>query len=78
MLLEHVPALNARRLVLASASPRRKELLEQLGLKFEVRRAVLFGHVSDRCGGQAGRPAPVCLSHLPRPLLTRAGDSEQL
>lgn len=37
MLLEHVPALNTRRLVLASASPRRKELLEQLGLKFEVR-----------------------------------------
>ncbi|GAB4813491.1 hypothetical protein N2152v2_000537 [Parachlorella kessleri] len=36
MLLEHLPALNQKRLVLASASPRRKELLQQLGLKFEV------------------------------------------
>lgn len=36
MLLEHLPALEGRRIVLASASPRRRELLQQMGLKFEV------------------------------------------
>ena len=36
MLLEHLPALAGKRVVLASASPRRKELLQQMGLKFEV------------------------------------------
>ncbi len=36
MLLEHIPRLCQKRIVLASASPRRKELLSQLGLKFEV------------------------------------------
>lgn len=37
MLLEHLPALEGKRIVLASASPRRRELLTQMGLKFEVR-----------------------------------------
>lgn len=36
MLLEHLQALNAKRIVLGSASPRRRELLQQLGLSFEV------------------------------------------
>ncbi len=37
MLLPYVPALNAKRIVLASGSPRRHELLtKQLGLKVEV------------------------------------------
>ena len=36
MLLEHLPALNAKRIVLGSASPRRRELLQQIGLRFEV------------------------------------------
>jgi hypothetical protein len=36
MLLEHLPALEGKRIVLASASPRRRELLQQMGLKFEV------------------------------------------
>lgn len=40
MLLEYTPALAAKRIVLASASPRRRELLQQLGLKFEVRLAI--------------------------------------
>lgn len=36
-LLQHIPALNTRaKVVLASASPRRRELLGNLGLKFEV------------------------------------------
>lgn len=37
MLLHHAPALNAKRIVLASGSPRRRELLTNIGLKFEVR-----------------------------------------
>mmetsp|Transcript_27835 Transcript_27835/g.69982 ORF Transcript_27835/g.69982 Transcript_27835/m.69982 type:complete len:285 (+) Transcript_27835:58-912(+) len=37
MLLEHLPLLRDKRVVLASASPRRKELLVLLGLRFEVR-----------------------------------------
>lgn len=37
MLLEHLPLLRDKRVVLASASPRRKELLALLGLRFEVR-----------------------------------------
>eukprot|EP00882_Tetradesmus_deserticola_P027460 GHRQ01030406.1.p1 GENE.GHRQ01030406.1~~GHRQ01030406.1.p1 ORF type:complete len:111 (+),score=28.75 GHRQ01030406.1:145-477(+) len=36
MILQHITALNAKRIVLASGSPRRKELLRNLGLKFEV------------------------------------------
>ncbi|EFN56094.1 hypothetical protein CHLNCDRAFT_22668 [Chlorella variabilis] len=36
MLLEHLPALEGKRIVLASASPRRRELLQQMGMKFEV------------------------------------------
>eukprot|EP00887_Chlorella_sp_A99_P001760 scaffold19.g1760.t1 len=32
----HVPALSGKRIVLGSASPRRKELLQLLGLRFEV------------------------------------------
>ena len=35
-MLDHIPALSRRRVVLASGSPRRKELLTQIGLKFEV------------------------------------------
>ncbi|PNH09972.1 hypothetical protein TSOC_003357 [Tetrabaena socialis] len=47
MILHHVPALNAKRIVLASGSPRRRELLANLGLKFEVGPKTLvswFGH----------------------------------
>ena len=36
MLIQHLPLLNSHRIVLASASPRRKELLAQIGLKVEV------------------------------------------
>lgn len=38
MLLSYLPHLNTKKIVLASASPRRHEILsKQLGLKFEVR-----------------------------------------
>ena len=36
MLADHLPQLQSQRVVLASGSPRRKEILEQLGLKIEV------------------------------------------
>lgn len=37
MILEYVPLLSQKRVVLASASPRRKDILSQLGLEFEAR-----------------------------------------
>mmetsp|Transcript_39142 Transcript_39142/g.110860 ORF Transcript_39142/g.110860 Transcript_39142/m.110860 type:complete len:220 (+) Transcript_39142:320-979(+) len=37
MLLEYLPLLKRKRVVLASASPRRRELLELLGLNFQVK-----------------------------------------
>mmetsp|Transcript_26385 Transcript_26385/g.62678 ORF Transcript_26385/g.62678 Transcript_26385/m.62678 type:complete len:219 (+) Transcript_26385:123-779(+) len=37
MILEYLPLLKKKRIVLASASPRRRELLNQLGLDFEVK-----------------------------------------
>ena len=40
MILEHLSALNQHRLLLASASPRRKEILQNLGLKVEVNDAL--------------------------------------
>lgn len=36
MLVQYVQQLQAKRIILASASPRRRELLGNLGLKFEV------------------------------------------
>lgn len=36
MLIQHLPLLARHRIILASASPRRKELLQQVGLTFEI------------------------------------------
>ena len=36
MILDKVPQLVNHRIILASASPRRQELLKQIGLKYEV------------------------------------------
>jgi hypothetical protein len=36
MLIQHLPLLSSKRIVLASASPRRSELLRGLGLKVEI------------------------------------------
>ncbi|KAG2445016.1 hypothetical protein HYH02_008884 [Chlamydomonas schloesseri] len=36
MILQHTQALNSKRIILASGSPRRRELLGNIGLKFEV------------------------------------------
>ncbi len=36
MILQYVGALSQKRIILASASPRRRELLSRLGLQFEV------------------------------------------
>jgi hypothetical protein len=36
MILEKVPQLIQRKIILASASPRRQELLKQIGLKYEA------------------------------------------
>uniref|UniRef100_A0A7S1SGM0 Maf-like protein n=1 Tax=Tetraselmis chuii TaxID=63592 RepID=A0A7S1SGM0_9CHLO len=54
MLLEHLPLLRDKRIVLASASPRRKELLELLGLRFEVKASSFdedLPHANFRCAG---------------------------
>lgn len=49
MILPHIAQLNQKRIILASGSPRRKELLKVLGLqKFEVCVAVRYALVS--CG----------------------------
>ena len=36
MLVQYLPQLAQKRIILASASPRRKELLSNIGIKFEV------------------------------------------
>jgi septum formation protein len=36
VLIQHIKYLNSKKIVLASASPRRQELLRNIGLKFEV------------------------------------------
>jgi hypothetical protein len=49
MILQHITGLNTKRIVLASGSPRRKELLGNLGLKFEVTQQQLMLLVHAGC-----------------------------
>jgi hypothetical protein len=49
MILQHITGLNTKRIVLASGSPRRKELLGNLGLKFEVTQRQLMRLVHAGC-----------------------------
>ena len=48
-----VETLNIKRLILASASPRRKELLDQVGIKYEVIPSSVEEHIEDIDGTPA-------------------------
>ena len=48
-----VETLNIKKLILASASPRRKELLDQVGIKYEVIPSSVEEHIDDIDGTPA-------------------------
>ena len=48
-----VETLNNKKLILASASPRRKELLDQVGIKYEVLPSNVEEHIEDMEGTPA-------------------------
>lgn len=78
MLLEHLPALEGRRIVLASASPRRRELLSAMGVKFEVRggRGTECSAAAAACWHQSGMsPLP---PNCPAPTPAPSGGAQQL
>jgi hypothetical protein len=71
MILPHIAQLNTRRIVLASGSPRRKELLKVLGLnKFEVSCVVVCVVLWRVLWRRA--PPPPCIAHTPAASLARA------
>ena len=65
MLLRHVGGLSSARIVLASGSPRRRELLGSMGLKFEVRAAA--AGACCLCPPACGRAAPGAQGRPPTP-----------
>eukprot|EP00003_Mantamonas_plastica_P003045 TRINITY_DN1246_c0_g1_i1.p2 TRINITY_DN1246_c0_g1~~TRINITY_DN1246_c0_g1_i1.p2 ORF type:complete len:107 (+),score=27.19 TRINITY_DN1246_c0_g1_i1:46-366(+) len=54
MLFKFMDELNKKRIILASTSPRRKDLLEQIGMKFEMRKS---GFAEDLDKGSFEAPA---------------------
>ena len=54
MLIQHLPLLNQHRIVLASASPRRLELLRQIGVNVEVQASTFEEDLDKRKYTPAG------------------------
>lgn len=63
MLLEYLPLLLAKRVVLASASPRRRELLQLLGLEFEVKASSFSEDLPHENFSSAGAYAAETATH---------------
>ena len=86
MLIQHLPLLNQHRIVLASASPRRLELLRQIGVNVEVKTSTFAEDLDKRQYSPSGYAQATALekandvarqteSDATRPLLIVAADT---